>query len=256
MGKCNLMKLICFFSILTLIVTMGFTIMAADDYTYESEFAKLPDEVKTMENIRFIDDHDEDVVQSNLANNEHEAHPYGNAWFTGQSGASLTYEFEGTTIGFLCQKGAFEIYIDDEYVDTVWKAYNGETQLAYFNDSLENDIHVITVVTDATIASQETPENYSVFHGFIVQDVVEPLPTIKPTEAPTEAPATVAPTAAPATVAPTVAPTAAPTTAPTEVPDDTSSESNDKTLIIVFIVLGALVVCAGVALVVLKKKKK
>lgn len=255
MKKVNLVKIICFFSVLLLIFTMGFTVMAEDEYTYESEFAKLPDEVKAMENIRFIDDHAEEVIQTNCATNNHGAHPYGDAWFTGESGASLTLEFEGTTIGLVVQKGAFEIYIDDEYIDTVWKASNpnGGSQLAYFNDSLENDIHTIQVVTDAETARENTPENYSVFHGFIVQDVVEPIPTPIPTEVPTQAPATEVPTTAP-TTAPTQAPTEVPATEDPDV-DDNTEDGNSKTLTIVFIALGALVVIAGVVLVVLKKKK-
>lgn len=255
MKKLSLRKLVLLLTVFVLAFSVC-AVYAEEEYTYESEFAKLPDDVKAMENIRLIDDHDEEVMQASCGDHQWEEHLFGSSYFTGDSGGTLQLEFAGTLIGVLVEKGGFDIYIDDEYIDTLAIPANGGTQLLYLNDKLENDYHVITVVTNKEAALENTPENYSVFRGFIVQDVVEPIPTAEPTEPPTEAPATEVP---PATDVPTQAPTAQPTeAAKTPAPKDPSQETKDdnSTLLIIIIVIAVLIIAASLVLIILKKKKK
>ena len=203
------------------------------DADVSQENVKLPADVLALENIKVIDGDDQSVVCDGLGINEHSAHINNDAKFHGSSGGSLTLEFEGTTIGFICQKGAFDIYIDDELVDQVWKKNDyDKLQLAYYNDSLENGTHKIKVVANAELSTEKNGDNYCIFEGFLVQAVVAPVVTPSPV--------------------PTAAPTVAPTTAPTAEPTVPNPPTSDNFSIIWLCVIAA---CAVAVIYIVGKKK-
>ena len=199
------------------------------DADVSQEIVKLPSEALSLTNIKLIDGDDSSVICENLATNEHAAHINNDAKFTGNSGGSLTLEFDGTTVGFVCQKGAFDVYIDGEFVETVWRKNNYDLlQLAYYNDTLANGTHTIKVVTNAEVSTEKNGDNYCVLEAFLVQDVVAPVVTPSPV--------------------PTETPTATPTTAP----DSPNPPTSDNSFIICLCVLA---LCASAVIVVASKKK-
>ena len=213
-----------------------------------------------------LDDTDEAVHISNLAETKSTMHLYGQASFTGETG-TMSLDFEGNAVGLIVEKGGFDIYIDDNLVDSVWAASSGSPKVVYYNGGLSNDTHNITVVTNPELATEHIGEKYSVLEGFFVQTVPgkgsadgAPLPTNAP---PTEVP----------TAAPTEVPAAAPTDKPSDktyppaqtgVPSKATPKSGDNAKTgdgvkkaIPFIVMGGIVLAAAVVIaVVLIRRKK
>ncbi|MBO4325989.1 MAG: hypothetical protein J5950_01810 [Clostridia bacterium] len=216
-----------------------------------------------------LDDTDEEVHLSDLAETKAASHLFGQASFTGGIG-SMSLDFEGNAVGLIAEKGGFDIYIDDDLVESVWAAASGAPKVVYYKGDLSNDTHNITVVTNPDLATEHIGEKYSVLEGFFVQTVPgkgsadgAPLPTDAPTAVPTEAP----------TEMPTAAPTAAPTDKPadntsapvkTDEPSKATPKSGDDNAkgdglkkAIPFIIMGGIVLAAAVVIaVVLIRKKK
>ena len=210
-----------------------------------------------------LDDTDEAVIITNMAETKSDVHLYGQASFTGGTG-SMSLDFEGTAVGLIVEKGGFDIYIDDDLIDTIWAAASGAPKVVFYKGGLGNDTHNITVVTNPELAREHIGENYSVLEGFFVQTV----PGKGSADGATEPPET-------PTKAPTEAPTAAPTTAPTEKPVDNtavpateaskpaetpksgeSSGGNNFSKILPFIIMGVVVLAAVIVIVAILAKRK
>ena len=134
----------------------------------DEEKARIVTHGYDLSEFTVIDDTDESVIISGLAETSGAAYLCGQAHFTGAT-ASMTLDFEGNAIGFIAQKGGFEIVIDDETVDNVWASSVGAPQVVFYTETLSNDSHTITVITDPSLASEKIGENYSVLEGFFVQ---------------------------------------------------------------------------------------
>ena len=180
-----------------------------------------------------IDDTAAGVVQSGLSSTSNDIHLNGSAFFTGGNG-SVTYTFEGTSVGVIVEKGGFEVLVDGNNKGQFTLKPAGGPSVLCLISGLEPGTHTIEVKISASLATEGTGESWSVFEGFFIQrepGKEETVITTEPTEEKTEEPVN---TKAPATDKPD--PTSEPDTSGETVP----STGDDTMLPVVLAIIAGL----------------
>lgn len=150
------------------VVLTGIPVRAED--VPAEEIARIITRGYDLSDFTVIDDTDELVIISDMAETVDSIHLCGQAHFRGEIG-SMTLNFEGNAVGVLAEKGGFEIMIDDESFGTVWTSSAGAPQVIFYTETLENTEHTITVITDPELSTEKIGERYSVLEGFFIQSV-------------------------------------------------------------------------------------